>query len=86
MPVCMAPPPPAIYDHAPVESYRVLEMASQYMQELYQKDPSYDGGTLCGFARPSAHVVYILKGSSPGAYAAVLRHEIGHLNGWRHPG
>jgi len=73
--------PPAQYDYPPTVPYKV---------EIMQKS---DAEAICGDARAVGcylkwynSTVYLRSDLTPGAREIVLRHELGHVNGWpAHP-
>ncbi len=69
--------PPEIFDHEPKQAYAVMYA------------PQDEMAALCGWetiacARPAKRIIIVSKNLRGAALARVLRHEKGHLNGWRH--
>ena len=69
--------PPAIFDYEP-SNYAVMYAPADEMQELC------NGLRTVACARPAKRIVIVWNGLRGAALARALRHEKGHLNGWRH--
>jgi hypothetical protein len=72
-----AAPPPAIYDHEPKEYYRVARLPATEVKRVC-------GGIERACAIPKKRVIAIDKSIAGELLDRILRHEKGHLNGWKH--
>lgn len=74
--------PPANKDHCPAAPFSVYKVSPQLAAEFCRVPAAY-----VGFACTAASLgaVIIRDDLNAADEAKVLRHEIGHLNGWVHP-
>lgn len=77
MVAALAMPPPR-YDHEPTRPYAVQHVSEAYMRRMGCKGFQIVGCTLLD------RYVLLHENLTPEAAAIVLRHELGHINGWEH--
>lgn len=76
--------PPPKYDYEPKHAYETVRVSAWTLDILLGKRKT--GVTHCGLTLPASNKVYMLDTITTNSVAwnKVLRHEKGHLNGWRH--
>lgn len=74
--------PPTQY-RGEVHGYEVVQLSRAMMHIMI--GPRANGRIPCGVVDIPTKVIFILAGLSPREYQSVLRHELGHINGWVHP-
>src|SRR5262245_9168737 len=83
--------PPPEYDHPYRGNLTIQRVATQY--DLYRQCPNAARVTpnMIGCAKPNGdrcHIILVPDSvikAARSTRARILRHEIGHCNGWRHP-
>lgn len=73
--------PPARYDHEPAKHYGVIPASQARLNSLCKPPP---GMKAVGCTVAAMRMIYILDTLGPKKRALVLRHERGHINGWKH--
>jgi len=76
--VMSLPLPPPQYDHAPTKPYSV-----EYVSEAYMREQDCKGYRLFGCTCLDSYIL-LHEDLTPEAAERVLRHELGHVNGWEH--
>jgi hypothetical protein len=75
------PPPPTQYDHAYTGKLAVYELTPV----LFSLHCNYTAAA-CAFSYNNNSECYIyIKQGTRYSRASLMRHELGHCNGWRHP-
>lgn len=70
--------PPDRYDHKPSRPYVIQRASEGYMRRMGCKGEGLVGCTILD------SYILLHEDLTPEAAAFVLRHEIGHINGWAH--
>ena len=73
------PPPPPRYDSGYTPPYVVRYVTREYIQDILDAELAFCGWT---DVNKTPMVVYVVKN---GNRKQIIRHELGHVRGWRHP-
>lgn len=78
--------PPAKYDHEPRRPYSVHYVDQMTANQVCASKlrEAARGSNIWGCAVPLMNTIFVLETLPPNKRKLVLRHERGHLNGWKH--
>lgn len=74
--------PPQQYVHEPAIDYRIVYVSPAKLAQNCPQEPGY---TVLGcYYAWYDHTIFLRNDMTPEAARLVLRHELAHVNGWKH--